>query len=113
VLVVGVAGGVASDDDDARHVRLGDVVVSLSDGVRPLYVQMTSSASGDTDLVAGAGAGAGGAVTTSNGEGSTMKSWVAPDPYLSKVFHKLKRAPKGFYKRLDQYINEGRCCTYT
>ena len=38
VLLVGVGGGVASPDDDLRHVRLGDVVLSKPEHPRgPIY----------------------------------------------------------------------------
>ena len=42
VMMVGVAGGVANYQDDLRHVRLGDVVVSKSEFKgTPLYIECT------------------------------------------------------------------------
>lgn len=92
VLLVGVAGGVVCVDDDARHVRLGDVIVSLSDGARPVYIEKLSSGFRDSGNKAGE---------------ADVNTWSAPDPYLGQIYKRLKRTPKGFYKRLDQFIREG------
>jgi len=87
VFLVGVAGGVACFDDDTRHVRRGDVIVS-----RPaqtggaIYMQIVSR---DDD------------------SSQSCLSWAARDPALSDIAAKLTRKPKTFYKRLDQFITDG------
>jgi len=87
VLLVGVAGGVACLDDDTRHVRRGDVIVSRP--VQPggaIYMQIESR--GDDG-------------------GQSCMSWTARDATLSDVASNLLRNPKTFYKRLDQHITNG------
>jgi len=87
VFLVGVAGGVACFDDDTRHVRRGDVIVSRP--VQPggaLYIQIASR---DDD------------------SSQSCLSWAARDSTLSDIASKLLRKPKTFYKRLDQHIAKG------
>lgn len=90
VILVGVAGGVTFSDDEARDIRLGDVIVSLYDGNdssgHPVYVDMTSESADCWE---------------------SIKSYNASDGYLWAIYSKLSRTSKTFYKRLDQYINEG------
>jgi len=87
VFLVGVAGGVACFDDDTRHVRRGDVIVSkplLPGGA--IYMQIASRDDDDSQ---------------------SCTSWAARDPTLSEVAGKLLRKPKTFYKRLDEHITNG------
>jgi len=87
VFLVGVAGGVACFDDDTRHVRRGDVVVSQP--AQPggaIYIQITSR---DADV------------------SQSCLSWSARDSTLSDVAEKLLRKPKTFYKGLDGHITDG------
>jgi nucleoside phosphorylase len=92
VLLVGVAGGVAYCDDDSRHVRLGDVVISRP--VRPgapVYLQLTEA---DDDPRAGWDAGA------------IVRNWSPTDATLTGIAERLQRS-KNFYKHIDQYIKQG------
>jgi len=87
VFLVGVAGGVACIDDDTRHVRRGDVIVSKP--AQPggaIYMQIVSR-DDDNSL--------------------SCLSWAARDPTLSDIASKLLRKPKTFYKRLDEFITDG------
>jgi len=92
VFLVGVAGGVACFDDDTRHVRRGDVIVS-----RPLqpggaiYMQIA---------------------TRDDDDSQSCVSWTARDPTVSDVAVKLLRKPKTFYKRLDEQIANGLIHSY-
>jgi len=87
VFLVGVAGGVACFDDDTRHVRRGDVIVSKP--AQPggaIYMQIVSR---DDD------------------SSQSCLSWAARDSTLSDIAGKLLRKPKTFYKGLDQHIVDG------
>ena len=87
VFLVGVAGGVACFDDDTRHVRRGDVIVSKSaEPGGAIYMQIMSR-DDDNSL--------------------SCLPWAARDPTLSDIAAKLLRKPKTFYKRLDQHITDG------
>jgi len=87
VFLVGVAGGVACYDNDLRHVRRGDVIVSQP--VQPggaIYMQIPSR---DDD------------------SSQSCPSWSERDSTLSDIAGKLLRKPKIFYKRVDEYITDG------
>jgi len=87
VFLVGVAGGVACFDDDTRHVRRGDVIVSKPAQLGgAIYMQIASR---DED------------------SSQSHLTWAARDPTLSDITSKLLRKPKTFYKTLDQHISNG------
>jgi len=87
VFLVGVAGGVACFDDDTRHVRRGDVIVSQP--AQPGGVIYMQIASRDDD------------------DSQSCLLWSARDPTLSDIAGKLLRKPKTFYKQLDKHITDG------
>ena len=91
VLLVGVAGGVACYEDDSRHVRRGDTVISMAESAKsPFYHYLMESKSKDSPQ-----------------NTIEARSWSAKDDTLRKIASKLKRGPKKLWRAMDFYAKEG------